>query len=232
MIHHGSIRKYTEAIINLFNEVEVQYKMSTGETINKNVPIKYSSREKSRILDEHTEKQILSGNFNVLPRATLAWNGLSKHVERTQNKNIKINQFRTDTAVEYSFNSIPYDFTYDLIFQCRGMNEATQIIEQIAPHFNPTVNIDVWDVQNLSEPTRIPLRLLDISIETEDFEAVSSNIITVVFNLGLTGNLYQPIKSEARVNEFEIYMNTIQDDSNATKEEMLAWDVDQDGNVI
>lgn len=230
--HHGSIRKYTAALIDLFNEVEVQYQMSTGETITKKVPLTYSSKEKAREFDKHTAEQLRSGNYNVLPRGSLAFVSLDKHTERTPNKNLKINKFISDTAIEFAFNSISYDFSFEINFQCRGMNEATQIMEQIAPIFNPTVNIDIWDAQNLSEPTRIPVRLLGISFENEDYNELSSNIVTVVFNVALTGNLYQPIKSIPRINEFDIYLNQIENDTEASRKDMLAFDVDINGNVI
>ena len=231
-IHHGSIRKYTSSIIDIFNEVEVQYGMSTGELQTKKVPLSYSLKEKSRVFDDYTTTQLLSGNYNVLPRGSLAFTSLSKHNTRIQNKNLKVNKFVSDTSVEYSYNSIAYDFNFDLVYQCRGMNEATQIIEQVAPMFNPTINIDIWDAQNLSEPTRVPVILADIGIEGEEYDELSSNFITITFSLILTGNLYQPIKSLARINEFNIYMNNIKNDTEATKDEMLSFDVDQEGNVL
>ena len=39
-------------------------KNSKGEISSRNVPVRFSSREKSSILDEHTVEQILSGNAN------------------------------------------------------------------------------------------------------------------------------------------------------------------------
>ena len=157
--HHGTIRKYTAAILDLFNDLEIQYENSLGVTISRPIPIRYSSREKATIFDEYTTEQLLSGNYSILPRASLSLQSMSKVDSRVTNKNTKINQYKTDDSIEFSFNSVPYEFTFEIIVQCRGMNEAAQIIEQIAPKFNPTVNIDVWDAANLSEPTRIPVRL-------------------------------------------------------------------------
>jgi hypothetical protein len=130
------------------------------------------------------------------------------------------------------YNSVPYEFNYDLVFQCRGMNEASQIIEQIAPKFNPIVNIDIWDATNLDEPTRVPVRLLDISIESEDYDELSSNIITVVMGINLVGNLYPPIKSIPRIKEYEIYLNELKTKDTAIRLEMMSWDVDADGRPI
>lgn len=230
--HHGSIRKYTAALLDVFNSVEIQYKLSTGESITKEIPLMYSSVEKTRIFDQHTVDQFLSGNYNILPRANLALVSMSKAPERITNKNNKIGKFTSDASMEFMYNSVPYEFAFDIVFQCRGMNEATQIIEQLAPKFNPTVNIDVWDASNLDEPTRVPVNLLDIQMETEEYEELSSNIVTIVFNLKLVGNLYPPIKATPRIQELQMYINQIETDTTASRKEMLEWDVDLDGHII
>ena len=223
--HHDTIRKYTAALLNFFNGIEVQHRVTTGEYVTKAVPIKYSSREKVKEFDEQTTAQLLDGNYNVLPRAILSLKSLGKLEQRVQNKNNKINQFHGVDSVEFSYNSVPYEFAFDINIQCRGMNEASQIIEQIAPKFNPLVNIDIWDASNLEEATRIPVKLLDISIDESEYDELSTTIIDIVFSLSMTGNLYQPIKSAPKVKEFTIYLNQIQSDTEATKEEMMTFDV-------
>ena len=162
--HHNTIRTYTGALLNLFNDLEVQYKNSSGEVTSRNIPIRFATKEKSKILDEYTTEQLTSGNYNVLPRANLSWSNMIKAEQRTTNKHVKINTKATDTHFEFLYNSVPYEFTYELTIMCRGLNEATMIIEQIACKFNPIINIDVYDATNLDEPTRIPVSLLDIEL--------------------------------------------------------------------
>lgn len=229
--HHGTIRKYTAALLGAFNDIEIQYEKSTTESVTKEVPIVYGVREKSRILDKYTTEQLLSGNYNVLPRASLSMAGMDKAESRTTNKNRKINQYKTDQTIDYQFNSVPYTFNFELIFQCRGMNEVTQIVEQIAPKFNPTVDIDVWDATNLNEPTRVPVKLESIDIESEEYDELSSNIFSVVCLLSLAGNLYPPIKQQERIQEFKMRINEIDGDF-YTQKEILNWDVGLDGHII
>jgi hypothetical protein len=229
--HHGTIRKYTAAILDLFNDFEIQYENSLGEAKSRPIPIRYSSREKATVFDEYTTEQLLSGNYSILPRASLTLQSMSKVDSRVTNKNTKINQYKTDSSIDFSFNSVPYEFTFEIIVQCRGMNEATQIIEQIAPKFNPTVNIDVWDAANLNEPTRVPVRLTDIQFSSEDYEELSTNIFTVTFTLSLMGNLYPPIKSQERVKQFKLMMSQV-DGKYYQQKELTEWDVDLNGKPI
>jgi hypothetical protein len=110
------------------------------------------------------------------------------------------------------------------------MNEASMIIEQLAPKFNPTINIDVWDAENLDEPTRIPVRLLDISVEQSEYDEISSNLVTVNCGISIMGNLYPPIKTIDRIKDFKIYVNQ-QDGDFFARKSILGWDVDTDGSL-
>ncbi len=207
--HHGTIRTYTGAILDLFNDLEVQYKNSKGEISSRNVPVRFSSREKSSILDEHTVEQISSGNYNVLPRANLLWSAIIKSDNRTTNKHVKVNTKANEDNFEFLYNSVPYELMFELAIVCRGMNEATMIIEQIAAKFNPIVNIDVYDAINLNKPTRIPVTLLDIGISTDGYEELSSNIITISCGLSVKGNIFPPIKTIERIKEFKMIISDI-----------------------
>ena len=226
--HHNTIRTYTGALLNLFNDLEVQYKNSSGEVNSRNIPIRFATKEKSKILDEYTAEQLTSGNYNVLPRANLVWSNMIRAEQRTSNKNIKINTKANENAFEFLYNSVPYEFTYELTIMCRGMNEATMIIEQIACKFNPIINIDVFDATNLDEPTRIPVTLLDIGLEPSDYDELSSNIINVNVGISIKGNIYPPIKSIERIKEFKMFLNESQEDkfNNYKKKTVFSYDVE------
>lgn len=225
--HHNTIRTYTGALLNLFNDLEIQYKNSLNEISSRNIPIRFATKEKSKILDEYTTEQLTSGNFNVLPRANLSWSSMIKAEQRTTNKNVKINTKANEKTFDFLYNSVPYEFTYELNIMCRGMNEATMIIEQIACKFNPIVNIDVYDATNLDEPTRIPVSLLDIGVEPGEYEELSSNIINVSVGLSIKGNIYPPIKSIERIKEFKMFLNESAVDgfSPYTKKTVFSYDV-------
>jgi hypothetical protein len=225
--HHNTIRTYTGALLNLFNDLEVQYKNSLGEVTSRNIPIRFASKEKSKILDEYTTEQLTSGNYNVLPRANLAWSNMIRAEQRTTNKHIKINTKANENTFEFLYNSVPYEFTYELTIMCRGMSEATMIIEQIACKFNPIINIDVFDATNLDEPTRIPVTLLDIGLEPSEYEELSSNIINVNVGLSIKGNIYPPIKSIERIKEFKMFLNESLEDNfnNYKKKTVFSYDV-------
>ena len=229
--HHKTIRKHVVALLDFFNDLEVEYTKSDSSISIKKIPIVYSSREKNKIFDKVTLEQFNSGNYNFLPRASLSLNDLTKAEQRITNKNNKINLYKTEQEFQYSLNSVPYEFTYELFIQCRGMNETTQIIEQIGAKFHSNVHIDVWEANNLNEATRIPIKLINIGLEDEEYNELSSNLFNLSCTFSITGNLYQPIKTIPRIQEFIIKMNEI-DEQYYTTKETLNWDVDENGNII
>lgn len=221
MYHYKTIRKYTAALLDFFNDIEVESIDTNGNVITKKIPVTYSSKEKLAILDTMSEQQMLKGNTNVLPRASLALSVIERDDLRMTNKLNKVNINRSEDSQQYQFNPIPMGFSYDLTILCRGMNEACQIIEEIVPKFNPNVALDIFDSANQDEPTRVPLQLLDTSIETEEYTELSMNIVTLNFGLRLNGYLYQPIKDYARIKELKYKLNTKKDTTNT----IIGWDI-------
>lgn len=225
MISHETIKKYTILMQNFLNDIEVSTIDSKDNIISKKVPITFSSKEKMSMLDDLTTEQITKGNYNVLPRGYFTLASIQKADDRTLNKNLKINTVKHENRVEYSYNSVPYDFYFDCVIKCRGLTEATKIIEQVAPKFNPTVQMDIFDVPNLKEATRIFIKLLDISFDDAGYEETSTHIINVNISMILCGNLYQPIKQYSNIKEFKIHFNN---EDKQFSDTLMGWDVIDD----
>lgn len=208
--HHKTLSKYTLALLSTFNNLEVQKLKSDGVTISSSlVPIKFSSREKAYIFNEIETSQLTNGNFNVIPRASLVFNSMTKASERTTSKFNKINtQYQTvngTDVINYQFNAIPYDFSFTLMILADGMNEASMIGEQIAARFNPFYNLKINEIPLQQEPSTINVLLDGIAFETQEYDEFSSNIVTITCDLTLKGNIYPPITNQAMIKKIEIF---------------------------
>lgn len=223
--HHDTIRRYTGSLLSTFNDLEVRYKTSSDVLLHKNVPLKYSNREKAVIVEKIDENQSLSGNYNVLPKASLVFNGLSKSLERQSNKLNKVNVRKNKDTIDFLYNGVAYDFSYSIIVMCKGSNEAMMLIEQLLCKFNPTVQLKIFDADNLTSPTNIPVSLDNVNVEQEDYNEYSTNIVTVTFDLTLSGYIYPPIKNIQRIKEFKTYINTQIDDT-AKRATIMGYDVE------
>lgn len=231
MYNHKTIRTYTAAILDFFKNTQIEYE-TAEETVFKTIPLVFATREKAVSLQDADFEDLNVGNYNFLPKGSVVFNGLTKNDVQATNKNKKISLFKTDTTFEYSFNSVPYVFDFELVYLCRGMNEACQIIENIAPKFNPTVPLSVWDAENLNTSSDIPLSLEDISISHDDYDEFSFNLVSVAFRLSIAGNLYSPINKLPRVKEFKIFLDRVRTQYESTKLEMMDFDVGPDGKPV
>ena len=209
MISHGTISLYTAALLSFLRKIKIEYLDENENLISKNIPIMYSSKEKARSLEFFNQEDFISGNVNLLPRGTLALVSIMKREDALLNRNIKINKVNLNVSFEYSYNSVPFSFVYEFNIFCRGMSELTSLIEIIMPKFNPNLSLDVYDVANLDEPSRVPLKLMDVSFqEVDEFSETSKNIWNLTFSMQIDGNLYQNIKRINPLTEYKEAVNT------------------------
>lgn len=209
MISHGTISLYTAALLSFLRKIKIEYLDENENLISKNIPIMYSSKEKARSLEFFNQEDFISGNVNLLPKGTLALVSIMKREDALLNRNIKINKVNLNGSFEYSYNSVPFSFVYEFNIFCRGMSELTSLIEIIMPKFNPNLSLDVYDVANLDEPSRVPLKLMDVSFqEVDEFSETSKNIWNLTFSMQIDGNLYQNIKRINPLTEYKEAVNT------------------------
>ena len=196
--------------MSLFGDLEVQTTHSNGKIHTSRVPIQYSNREKSDIINQLDYNQIFSANSQILPRAVLIFTSMAPARERAKVKFQKI--FALDTPNgkrQFQFNSIPYNFEFQIVAQTRGMNEACQIIEQVCTYFNPSYNMKIAEVPITGvEKTSVKLELTNTTVEQQDIDDYSTNITTITFDLTLSGNLYPAIKETEIVKEVQMFLHT------------------------
>lgn len=205
MLVFNSIRKYTLALLDTFKNLKVQNISDTDNIgILENIPIKYSQREKFDMLKDLNNDENTRQNYNILPRSFLKLTGISKNTERQTSKFTKIN---TTEFGEFNFNAVAYDFNYDFVVMCRGMNECSMIIEQVCYRFNPTYSLLISEVPNQCTPTIVPVVLNDVSFDVESYEETSQNIITITFTFTLKGNFYFPISQSHRIKRVDLFLN-------------------------
>ena len=198
--HYNAIRNYTGALLSLFGNVETKV-----DEVFQQIPIQYSNKERSAILNELNFGQITQ-NTQVLPRMMLLFNGISFNREREHSKFIK---FKIDNK-QYQYNSIPCDFSFSVVAQARGMNEASMIIEQVMSYFNPSYNMKIRELPLPGiDYTSVILTCDSVDIEQQDTsDAQSLNVVTITFGLNVRGNLYPVIRDTALIEKIQIFLST------------------------
>jgi len=238
--YHQSIKNYTIALLDLFNDIQVPRFNSIGEKISEYpVSIKFGHRNKAFLLNEHDIENLTNGNVNVLPRMILEYNGMSKAPERDTNKNHKINKKildSNDLVAQYHYNSRAYDFNFTLHIATRTFTDNCIIVEQIAPIFNPDYTIKIREVDNQEVPTSIPVTIGEFDTDLPEPEPDDIRIIRTSLPITLKGNLYLPIKEQKIIRNVKIGVNYIESERDKKGElyefDTLASVLDEDSNKI
>jgi hypothetical protein len=217
---HNSIRNYTIALLDLFNDIHIPRFDESGERIDDiKIPIKFGNRDKAYQLDEHEIENLINGNVNVLPKMVLEFNSMAKALDRNTNKNHKINKRKkgtnpADLTYEYHYNAVAYDFEFTLYLATRNFTDATIVIEQIAPMFRPDISMKINELDIQESPTTVPVAIGDFDITLPDLDPDEIRIIEVSLPISLKGNLYMPIKDQGIIKELEINMINIEGERN------------------
>jgi len=210
VLFFNSIRNYTLAILDAFNNVKQWTKNEDGTFNESEIPITFGNYEKSIALEDIDKETYLSGNFNFIPRMVLTFEGMTKVPERTTNKFQKISKrIKHEDGYEelqFGYNSVPYDFQFNLLIQARGLNQAFQIVEQIMPRFRPTYPISVQEYPIFDEMTLTQIQADDPQFEILDsFEETDVNIINITIPLNFRSNLYMPLQISGPVKVVKMF---------------------------
>jgi hypothetical protein len=199
ILFFNSIRNYTLSILDAFNNIKHWVKNEDETHKEEIIPITFGNYEKSIALEDIDKDTYLSGNFNFIPRIVITFEGMTKASDRTTNKFKKISKkiFHEDGTKElqFGYNSVPYDFQFNMVIQARGLNQAFQIVEQIMPRFRPTYPISIHEYPIFDDMTLTQLQAEDPQFDIiDEFQDTDVNIITVTIPLNLRGNLYMPLQ--------------------------------------
>ncbi len=212
--YFSSIRNYTLALLNGFNSVKLYINQDDSEKDKVyNVPITFGNYEKSVALRDINENDMLSGNFNFLPRIVLSFESLTKAPERQTNKFQKLSKrvFLPDDPnlkMLVSYNSLAYDFHFSLLVQTRGLTQASQLTEEILSYFKPTMNLNILECPIFNEKTETQIQISDPAFEiNQEFDLKDVNIISVTFDITVRGNIYSPIEMVAPVSSIRLFTN-------------------------
>ena len=214
-LYFSSVRTYTLSLLSGLSGVKhyVPAKLLDKEF---KVPVTFGNYEKSLSIDDKTEKELTKLNFNFIPRLVLSFDGMEKASSRQTQKYQTFKRYITEDddkgcstkhQLDFSYNSLAYDFKYTLLLQARGMTAATQITENILSRFNPSYTMSIQEFP-LFEKTETQLLISDPEFEILDnFEEADVNIINVTFNLTLRGNIYSAIDIVGGIKSVKFFLN-------------------------
>ena len=197
--HPNTIRKYVAGMLAFFSNLRVEY-LANGKVYQRKLPVFYGNREKLLTIEEHEFSELMNGNTNFLPRASLVIDSMTYDANRQNNKNVAVQRELTmqsltnKNAFAYVTSApSPYNIAVRLNLITRGMNDAMMLVEQVASFFNPFYTFKMVEEQQESS---IRLQLDSVTFEPPEIDQYSNNEVMVEFGFTLYGNMYKPRSKE------------------------------------
>ena len=191
--YNQGLRKLTIAFGQVFNNIVLQQKSSTGAVTKRiRVPLAYAPKEKFIARLEQQANLQKGRTFAItLPRLGFELKALKYDATRKLNKLQKTFRVKTDDSTVHNFNytPVPYDITFNLYSFTATAENGLQIIEQILPYFQPDYTVTVNVIPELGIKRDIPIILNDVSYE-DTYDGEFNKRRAVIYTLQFTAKTY------------------------------------------
>jgi len=224
--YNEGIRRLTIGFGQLFNNIIVQNKSSTGAVTKRyRVPLAYAPKEKFLVrLDE--QANLNNREFAVtLPRMGFEMTGLSYDSTRKLNKMQKFKQVKTGEdgkVMDYNYTPVPYNVNYTLNIFTATAENGLIIVEQILPFFQPDYTVTVNMVPDLNIKRDVPIVLNSVDYQ-DSYDGSFTNRRAVIYTLSFTAKtyLFGPMANSKVIKEVQDDLYTDTEKPPATREERI-----------
>ena len=184
--YNQGLRKLTIAFGQIFNNIILQQKSSTGAVTKRiRVPLAYAPKEKFIARLEQQANLQKGRTFAItLPRMGFELKGLKYDASRKLNKIQKTFKVKTDDSTVHNFNytPVPYDISFNLYSFTATAENGLQIIEQILPFFQPDYTVTVNIIPELGLKS-------DVGYE-DTYDGEFNKRRAVIYTLAFTAKTY------------------------------------------
>lgn len=198
--YNGILRKIIVSFGGIFNNIQIA-RFNTDGTEQERflVPVAYAGKEKYVVRMQGDPDLDRSAQLS-LPNMSYEMTGLTYDASRklnTLNKTFG----QTPTGVKSQWNPVPYDIDFSAYIFVRNIEDGTQIIERIVPHFTPDYTLRVNLIPELGIIKDIPIHLKSVTNEVEYTGQFNSEIRSIIWTLNFTAKafLYGPTSNSGLI---------------------------------
>lgn len=213
-LYLATIRKTISAFGTIFDNISLNRFAEAGgvgdiiKTIK--VPLSYAPADKFiRILSETVRDGSAVRLKHTLPRMSFEMVGLNYDSSRklqTMNGMCPIKVTTSDDIAQFfrQMNPVPYNYDFRLHIAAKKTEDIFQIVEQIFPHFAPSYNLTIKDVESLGITRDVPVIIESIeTTDNYDGAFTENRVIVWTLNFKVQGYIYPPITDSAVIKKVE-----------------------------
>lgn len=197
--YHQIIRKTVIGFGTLFNNIKVQHKDSNNNAVSTiKVPLSYAPTQKflAKAQQESLNKKV---EIDV-PRMSFEMTGITYDPSRKSSITQTFKAFTTGDgrSVRKVYMPVPYNLSIQLNIYSKLNDDSLQVLEQILPFFQPSLNVTIDLVSSIGETKDVPIVLEGIS-QREDYEGDYNSRRTLIHTLSFTAktHLFGPVADSA-----------------------------------
>ena len=189
--YHQILRRTVIGFGTLFNNIEIRQKNDAGEYENRmKVPMAYGPIQK--FLAKIEQQPNLRGRPAItLPRLSFEMTGISYDPTRkaTVTQTFKSVSGAAAGNVKKVYMPVPYNIAFQLTIATKTNDDMLQIIEQILPYFQPSLNVTINLVDSIGEKRDVPIILENINM-SDDYEGNFDNRRAMITTMTFTAKTY------------------------------------------
>src|SRR6056300_191103 len=214
--YHESLRKVVVAFGTIFNNITIHRTDSSGNVVQSlKVPLAYSPKEKFLTRLEQ-QPNLDNREFSItLPRMGFEIAGISYDASRKLQKLGKFKAVKSSATniMDYQYNPVPYNISFNLFSFTATAEGGLQIIEQILPYFQPDYTVTINAIPSMGIKRDVPIILNSVSYDdTYDGSYTTRRAVNYTLNFTAKTYLYGPVYSQRVIKESQsdMYSDTPQ----------------------
>ena len=224
--YNESMRRMTIAFGQLFNNIQIKRKDSSGSTIQSiRVPLAYAPKEKFLTrLDQQPDLD--NREFAItLPRMSFEIASIEYDASRKLNRLQKFKKVKTSAegkVLDFNYMPVPYNISYTLNVFTATAEGGLQIIEQILPYFQPDYTVTINAIPNLDIKRDVPIILNSVNYE-DSYSGDYTTRRAVIYTLTFTAKtyLFGPAQTQKVVKTVQSDLYSDTDTTNKAREERI-----------
>lgn len=216
--YHQTIRKFVVSFGNIFNNLYVIRYLPNGEEKEREkVPMAYGPKEK--YLYRNEQNKDLSEKFAIkLPRISYELTKITYASSRKTPSTNRIQNQRVGDKKTWSYNPVPFDFTFKVYVMGKTSDEALQIVEQIVPFFTPDHTLTVDIHPSIDMELDVPVKMDSVSIN-DNWDGTFQERRNIIWEMQFTlsGFLFPPARTSEIILQSEWTIAGYDDNGNPDK---------------
>lgn len=225
-----TIKGIVVALSDLYNNMKIERYSKEGQLVKEfRVPFTFGAVNKYQYINK--EKEANKKYYMQFPRIALVFNGFNYAPDRArgtyENRYFYDQDIGLDSIDEFisDVQPTPYNFDFSLDIISNSLDEYCQIMENIAPYFNPTLHLRVKEFSflNVERDLKVIMNGIDYDGSPEQ-EENEKRIIRSSLSLTVQGWMYRPVTNSKIIKEIQTRYYTKEYDDEGNSYSVLAND--------